>query len=47
MHHYNNQGHSLLSAKIAIYSILGSCTDRSSLWAINVENYYHEEKKTS
>ena len=47
MHRYNNQDHSMLTAKMAVDSILEGNADRSSLWAINVEDDYHEEKKTS
>jgi protoporphyrinogen oxidase len=42
MHRYNNQDHSMLAAKAAVDCIVGSSSDKSSLWAINVEGEYHE-----
>lgn len=47
MHRYNNQDHSMLTARMAVDSILDGSTDHSPLWSINVEDDYHEEKKTS
>jgi protoporphyrinogen oxidase len=44
MHRYNNQDHSMLSAKYAVDLILGRETDRDKLWDINAEQEYHEEK---
>jgi len=45
MHRYNNQDHSMLSAKAAVDSIIAGSTDKSAIWAINVDDAYHEEKK--
>jgi protoporphyrinogen oxidase len=42
MHRYNNQDHSMLAAKAAVDCITGGSTDKSALWAINVEEEYHE-----
>jgi protoporphyrinogen oxidase len=40
MHKYNNQDHSMLTALLSAENILGANHD---LWAINVEQEYHEE----
>jgi len=44
MHRYNNQDHSMLTAKLAIESICTGNTDKSVLWAVNVDDNYHEEQ---
>ena len=44
MHRYNNQDHSMLAAKAAVDAIVGGSTDKSTLWAVNVEEEYHESK---
>lgn len=47
MHRYNNQDHSMLTAKLAIEAILSGKTDKSAksaIWAVNVDDEYHEEK---
>jgi protoporphyrinogen oxidase len=43
MHRYNNQDHSMLTAKIAVDNILAGCEDKSNIWAVNVDDDYHEE----
>ena len=43
MHRYNNQDHSMLSAKAAAEAIATGSGDKSALWAINVDDDYHEE----
>jgi protoporphyrinogen oxidase len=40
MHKYNNQDHSMLTAMLAARNILGENHD---LWAVNVDEEYHEE----
>jgi len=40
MHRYNNQDHSMLTAMLAVKNILG---EEHDLWAVNVEEEYHEE----
>ena len=45
MHKYNNQDHSMLTAMTAVDNIIAGNTDKSSLWEINTEQEYHEEKK--
>ena len=44
MHKYNNQDHSMLTAMTAVDNILAGITNKSSLWEINTEQDYHEEK---
>jgi protoporphyrinogen oxidase len=44
MHKYNNQDHSMLTAMTAVDNIIAGITDKQSLWAINTEMDYHEEK---
>jgi protoporphyrinogen oxidase len=41
MHRYNNQDHSMVTAMYAVDNICGVPRD---LWAVNVEQEYHEEK---
>ncbi|HVJ07691.1 MAG TPA: NAD(P)/FAD-dependent oxidoreductase [Acidisarcina sp.] len=45
MHKYNNQDHSMLTAKTAVDNILAGVTEKSNVWEINTEQEYHEEKK--
>lgn len=45
MHRYNNQDHSMLTAKLAVDVILGERKNKAEIWAVNVEEEYHEEKK--
>ena len=44
-HRYNNQDHSMLTAMLAVESILSGESDRTVIWNINTEEEYHEEKK--
>jgi len=44
MHKYNNQDHSMLTAMIAVDNIAAGVTDKSSLWEVNTEMEYHEDK---
>ena len=44
MHRYNNQDHSMLAARAAVDCIATQSTDKSSLWAVNAEEDYHEER---
>jgi len=43
MHRYNNQDHSMLTAKEAADQIVSGELNKSRLWAINVDDEYHEE----
>ena len=44
MHRYNNQDHSMVSAKLAVECILDPAKNRDAIWDVNVEQDYHEEK---
>jgi protoporphyrinogen oxidase len=43
MHRYNNQDHSMLSAKKAVEAILAGSQDKTAIWAVNIDDEYHEE----
>ncbi|HJZ77629.1 MAG TPA: NAD(P)/FAD-dependent oxidoreductase [Vicinamibacterales bacterium] len=40
MHKYNNQDHSMLTARLAVQNLFGG---RHDLWAVNADEAYHEE----
>lgn len=44
MHRYNNQDHSMLTAMLTAENILDDAGH--DIWAVNVEEEYHEEKAT-
>ena len=44
MHRYNNQDHSMLTAKAAVDNIASERTDKANLWDVNVDDDYLEEK---
>lgn len=44
MHRYNNQDHSMLTAKLAVDAILSGTYDKSEIWKVNIDDDYHEEK---
>ena len=44
MHRYNNQDHSMLTAKEAARQIASGETDKAAIWYLNVDDEYHEEK---
>ncbi|HEV2890075.1 MAG TPA: NAD(P)/FAD-dependent oxidoreductase [Frankiaceae bacterium] len=46
MHRYNNQDHSMMTAMLAAENILDPSAGHD-LWAVNVEEEYHEEAKPS
>ena len=43
MHRYNNQDHSMLTAKEAAEQVLSGNVDKKRIWDINVDDEYHEE----
>jgi len=43
MHRYNNQDHSMLSAKKAVEAILAGSADKRAIWDVNIDDAYHEE----
>ncbi len=42
-HRYNNQDHSMLSAKEAVDNILNLSSSKDNVWNVNVEEEYHEK----
>jgi len=45
MHKYNNQDHSMLTAMSVVDGLIAGYVDKSTIWDINTEQEYHEEKK--
>jgi protoporphyrinogen oxidase len=45
MHRYNNQDHSMLTAKLAVEVILDGKVDKAAIWAVNIDDDYHEEAR--
>ena len=43
MHRYNNQDHSMLTANIAVNSMINGGSGKSSIWRINADGEYHED----
>lgn len=43
MHRYNNQDHSMLSARLATRAILDGNENHADIWAVNIDDDYHEE----
>ncbi len=43
MHRYNNADHSMMTAMIAVDNIISQKKDRSNIWAVNMEQDFHEE----
>ncbi len=43
MHRYNNQDHSMLTAKRAVEAILAGSRDKEAIWAVNIDDDYHED----
>ena len=43
-HRYNNMDHSMLTAMEAVRLIRSGSKDRTTLWSVNSEDVYHEEK---
>jgi protoporphyrinogen oxidase len=44
MHRYNNQDHSMLTARLAVDDIIAGGGSRDAIWSVNVDDEYHEEK---
>jgi protoporphyrinogen oxidase len=44
-HRYNNMDHSMMTAMEAVDHIKNGIVDKSSIWAVNTEEEYHESKK--
>jgi protoporphyrinogen oxidase len=43
MHRYNNQDHSMLTARSAVNSIVNDGSGKQEIWDVNVEGEYHEQ----
>lgn len=43
MHRYNNQDHSMLTARMAVETILSGSSDKAPIWSVNIDDEYHEE----
>ncbi len=43
MHRYNNADHSMMTAMVAVDNIINNQKDRSNIWAVNMEQDFHEE----
>jgi protoporphyrinogen oxidase len=43
MHRYNNQDHSMISARLAANAILNGSANHAPIWAVNIDDDYHEE----
>lgn len=46
MHRYNNQDHSMLSAKLAAQAVMQGGGGRDAIWSVNIDDDYHEETST-
>ncbi len=44
MHRYNNMDHSMMTAMEAVNCIKNNLADKSTIWNVNTEQEYHEEK---
>jgi protoporphyrinogen oxidase len=44
MHRYNNQDHSMLTARAAVDCIASDHADKDAIWNVNVDDEYHESK---
>lgn len=47
MHRYNNQDHSMLTAREAAHQIISGEINKEKIWSINIDDEYHEEKESS
>ncbi len=45
MHRYNNQDHSMLTARLAADCIIDGRREKDEIWSVNIDDEYHEEKK--
>jgi protoporphyrinogen oxidase len=47
MHRYNNQDHSMLTAKVAVNCIVNHGVGKEGIWRVNADDEYHEMAATS
>lgn len=45
MHRYNNQDHSMLTAKLAVDNIAAGSEAKDNIWSVNIDDDYHEEQR--
>ncbi len=45
MHRYNNQDHSMLTAKLAVDNIVNQVKSKGNIWDVNIDDAYQEEKR--
>lgn len=43
LHRYNNQDHSMLTARLAVDNIIGKVKSKQNIRAVNIDDDYHEE----
>ena len=43
MHRYNNQDHSMLTARYAAEAIINATSNKDKIWNVNIDDDYHEE----
>jgi protoporphyrinogen oxidase len=46
-HRYNNQDHSMLTARLAVEAILQESVNKDAIWAVNIGDDYHEERSAT
>lgn len=46
MHRYNNQDHSMLTAKEAVQCVIKNISSKKTIWDVNIDDEYHEEKSS-
>ena len=46
-HRYNNMDHSMLTAVEAVRAVAAGCVNKDTVWNVNTEKEYHEEKEAS
>jgi len=44
MHRYNNQDHSMLTARVAVDNIVNDIKSKQNIWDVNIDDEYHEER---
>jgi protoporphyrinogen oxidase len=47
MHRYNNTDHSMLTAMAAVENIMSGVRNKDNVWAVNIDQEYQEENKSS
>ncbi|MDD5333800.1 MAG: NAD(P)/FAD-dependent oxidoreductase [Rhodoferax sp.] len=43
MHRYNNQDHSMLTARLAVENLVNGVKSKQNIWDVNIDDEYHEE----